>query len=87
MKNLLPLGSVITLEEATKDIMIIGTQVKVEDDDKVYDYLGVPYPEGFIDSEMLLMFMHEDIEKVSFIGYVDAKYQIYHTMGIEENEG
>lgn len=75
--NLLPVGSVITLTEATKKIMIIGTGVKREEDDTLYDYVGVPFPEGYIDSEILLLFMHDDIERVDFLGYVNSEVQFY----------
>ena len=75
--NLLPVGSVITLTEATKKIMIIGTGVKREEDDTLYDYVGVPFPEGYIDSEILLLFMHDDIERVDFLGYINSEVQFY----------
>lgn len=75
--NLLPVGSVITLTEATKKIMIIGTGVKREKDDTLYDYVGVPFPEGYIDSEILLLFMHDDIERVDFLGYINSEVQFY----------
>ena len=84
MKNLLPIGSVVTLTDATKKIMIIGTDVKLEDDDTIYNYVGVPFPEGYIGSEVLFLFQNDDIENVDFVGFVNSEVQIYITQ--TENE-
>ena len=86
MKNLIPIGSVINLQGATKCIMIVGTEVSREDDDTVYDYVGVPYPEGYIGNEMLLLFMHDDIERIHYIGYVNSDMQIYKSQEAKEDE-
>ena len=48
--RLLPIGSVITLTDAEKKLMVIGTEVEREDDENIYDYVGVPFHEGYIDS-------------------------------------
>ena len=84
MKNLLPIGSVVTLTDATKKIMIIGTDVKLEDDDTIYNYVGVPFPEGNIGSDVLFLFQNDDIENVDFVGFVNSEVQIYRTQ--TENE-
>ena len=72
-KQLLPNGSVVTLKGATKKLMTIGIEVEMEGDEKTYDYIAIPYPEGYIDSETMFLFMQEDIENVSFVGFVDAE--------------
>ena len=73
--KLLPIGSVVTLEEATKKIMITGILVSDEGSRKTYDYIGVPFPEGFISNETMLLFMHENIGQINFLGYVNAEVQ------------
>ena len=45
-KQLLPNGSVVTLKGATKKLMTIGIEVEMEGDEKTYDYIAIPYPEG-----------------------------------------
>lgn len=77
MKNLLPVGSVVMLEEANKRMMIIGIMQQNQENGTIYDYLGCLYPEGFIDSEHLYMFNHEDIEKVDFVGFADSEFQVF----------
>ena len=76
MTNLLPIGSVVRLKEATKSLMIIGTE-QIDEDGQKYDYISCVYPEGYIDSETFFLFAHEDIEEVNFVGYINAESQSY----------
>ena len=73
---LLPVGSVVKLEEANKKLMIIGILQK-NGDGEIYDYLGCPYPEGFLDADNIFLFNHNDIEDISFIGYDDIERQLF----------
>lgn len=66
-------------------IMTIGIEVEMEGDEKTYDYIAIPYPEGYIDSETMFLFMQEDIENVSFVGFVDAELQVFRT-ALEETD-
>ena len=51
-KELLPIGSVVLLRDAMKKLMIIGIKpVKADEPDKMYDYIGVLYPEGFLSNQ------------------------------------
>ena len=76
MKNLLPIGSVVTLKGATKSLMIIGTH-QIDEEGQKYDYISCIYPEGYIDSETFFLFSHEDIVDVKFVGYINAESQAY----------
>ena len=76
MKNLLPIGSVVRLKEATKSLIIIGTQ-QIDEDGQEYDYISCIFPEGYIDSETFFLFSHEDIEEVNFVGYINSESQSY----------
>lgn len=72
----LPLGSVVILKGATKRIMITGyCPINKSDDtsNKVFDYSGCLYPEGFIASDKILMFNHSQIERIFCIGYSDEE--------------
>lgn len=78
MKNkFLPAGSVVSLDGAEKKLLIIGSAVERENDKNVYDYIGVPYPEGYVDSETMFLFMAKDIKEVHFIGFVNAEAQVF----------
>ena len=70
LKDLLPIGSVVLLKEGTKKLMITGIQpASSENPDKVYDYIGVMYPEGFLSTEYNFLFNHADINDIIFMGY------------------
>lgn len=84
MKTLLPIGSVVTLKGATKKLMIIGALVQKQDADKIYDYMGIPYPEGYIDSQTMFLFMHDDVESIEFVSFVNAEHQAFRTKVLEE---
>lgn len=79
INGLLPVGSVVQLKEGTKKIMIMGLlQQKLEQDSKnIYDYVGVPFPEGFQSAEMNYLFNSSQIDKLFFIGYQDDESLAY----------
>ena len=66
-KDLLPIGSVVALQGATRKLLIIGTIVHDEQTNTTYDYIGEPFPEGYIDAETMFLFQHEDIDSVHFL--------------------
>ena len=45
---MLPIGSVVTLKEGKKKLMIIGRIQENEKTKKLYDYAGCQWPEGFL---------------------------------------
>lgn len=67
IKDLLPIGSVVVLKDSEKALMIIG--ILPRNGETVRDYVGVLYPEGFISSDMFLVFDHKDIDIVLFRGF------------------
>lgn len=69
MKKLLPIGSVVLLRGASKKLAIIGILQVNSEQKKIYDYLAVPYPEGFVGAENNFLFNHEDINDIIFTGY------------------
>ena len=74
MKELLPVGSIVLLKNATKKLMIIGIlQINPEDNDKAYDYLAVPYPEGYVGGKNNFLFDNEDINDIIFTGYTNPE--------------
>lgn len=70
----LPIGSIVLLKGAKKRIMIIGFMASSnETKDKVFDYMGCIYPEGVISSDQSLVFNHDQIDKIYYIGYSDKE--------------
>ena len=89
-KELLPLGSIVYLEEGTQKIVIVGRGAIFGDPDtgeQVFaDYMGVLYPMG-LQTNSTLFFQHENIDDVVFEGYHDDEedrfLKVYHEW--EEN--
>ncbi len=70
----LPIGSVVLLSGGTKKAMITGF-CSISDDDKtkIYDYCGCIYPEGYLTSNQICLFNHDQIEEIFYIGYEDEE--------------
>lgn len=82
MKRLLPIGSVVRLDENFKSkLLIIGRIVKKgEKDFKIWDYVGCEVPAG-IQSETELKFFDQDqIKQIVFIGLQDEEEIAYSYM-------
>ena len=72
-KDLLPIGSVVLLNNATKKLMIYGVGQTDLTDNQDYDYIGVAYPEGNMGEGTQFLFNHSDIQEVFFRGYSDKE--------------
>lgn len=74
LNGLLPIGTVVLLHESKKKVMIIGVcQKGGSNPDKIWDYTGVVFPEGFLAADKMIMFDNEQITQIYAIGYQDAE--------------
>lgn len=69
----LPIGSVVLLKESTRRVMIVGLCQRGAQTNKVYDYVGVVFPEGFVSADKMFLFNNEQIDIVFSLGYVDEE--------------
>ena len=70
----LPIGTVVLLKGGKKRAMITGfCSVAQENQEKIYDYSGCVYPEGYLSSNQVCLFDHDQIEKIFFVGYADEE--------------
>ena len=69
VKDLMPIGSVVRLKEAEKKLMIVGIKQLNEEKGTIKDYIGVMYPEGYLNRDVFFTFDQEDIEETIFEGY------------------
>lgn len=76
----LPIGTVVLLKGGKRELMINSYCIttngdvydkngKVDVKGQVFDYGACFYPEGMITSDQLFAFNHEQIEKISYMGY------------------
>ncbi len=73
LSGLLPIGSVVLLQESTKKVMIVGVCQRGGSENKIWDYAGVVFPEGFLSSDKLFLFNNEQINQIFAIGYQDGE--------------
>lgn len=87
MESLLPNGTIVLLKGGNKRLMIYGRKQLVTDEEmenlqteeeenteqQMYDYIGVPYPEGYISQEYTYVFNHADIIDIVSRGYEDEE--------------
>ena len=71
----LPIGTVVLLKGGRKRIVIVRFLVISKEDKKMYDYGGVLYPEGFISSDRTILFNHDQIDKVYYVGLEDEEHK------------
>lgn len=68
-EQVLPIGSVVLLQNASKRLMIIGYQrMKEENSNKIFDYCGCLYPEGFTSINETAVFDHSQIDRIISVG-------------------
>ena len=76
--GVLPIGSVVLLKNSSKKLMITGfAQVSADDPNKIYDYVGCVFPEGFLGPDQTFLFDSHQIETVFFIGYQDQEQMAF----------
>lgn len=80
--RLLPVGSVVLLRGGIKKLMIIGVMPIIKEPEiKLYDYVGVLYPEGFLNNQTgNYLFNHSDINDIVFLGYQNLEQEVFSKM-------
>lgn len=86
-ERFLPIGTVVLLKGAKKELMITsycvfptGTQIQkdgteTEAKKTIYEYGGCTYPEGIVEANVIHAFNHEDIDKILHMGYETDQYK------------
>ncbi|MBC1504081.1 DUF4176 domain-containing protein [Listeria booriae] len=76
-KPYLPLGSVILLKNGQKELMIYGRKQKDVKSNKIFDYAACLYPEGHISKDHIIVFNHESIDQILFMGFNNEMNKLY----------
>ena len=73
--RLLPIGSIVTIGESSKKIMIISTYITlIKDGQKnLFHYCGCLWPEGIIDTKTNIAFNDSDIKSIICYGNIEDK--------------
>lgn len=76
--RVLPIGTVVLLSGATKRLMILGYhRTSAENPDKIYDYCGCVYPDGYLSPEQTAVFDHEQIERIYALGLQNDEEKLF----------
>ena len=74
----LPIGTVVMLEGGSKRVMITGfCAIEENQKEKMWDYSGCMYPEGFLSSNQTCLFNHSQIEKIYHLGLIDEEEETF----------
>ena len=76
----LPIGTIVLLKGGKKELMITSYCIfptgklmvdgkEVDANGVMYEYGACTYPEGIINSDQILGFNHDQIEKICYMGY------------------
>ena len=95
----LPIGTVVLLKNATKEVMITGLAIlgggaeTITDEEgnekhiaKIWDYSGCPYPEGLLTTNDTFAFNHDQIEKICYMGYETEAHEYVSKVAKEQVE-
>ncbi len=77
----LPIGSVVLLKGGEKKIMITGfASISPDTGDKIFDYSGCIFPEGFISYNQVCVFDHSQIDKIFYKGLEDEEQKKFNDL-------
>lgn len=77
-RDLLPIGSVVQLENSTALVMVAGyLPVAPSRPNYVWDYSGFRFPIGFTDDDTVYCFDHNQVQVVYAYGYKDIEEEIF----------
>ncbi|MCD5324196.1 MULTISPECIES: DUF4176 domain-containing protein [Pontibacillus] len=88
-EEILPIGSIVKLEGGNKKLMIYGRKQRMKNSGEVFDYLGCPYPEGYISLEYSFVFNHVQIKEIVFRGLINGEEEefVSNVLSQVEDEG
>jgi hypothetical protein len=67
--ELLPIGTVVTLGFIEQAVMIYGRKQQQVGQQKLWDYVACPYPQGHLSNETNVFFNHDQIKNIIFKGF------------------
>ncbi|UQS84348.1 DUF4176 domain-containing protein [Bombilactobacillus thymidiniphilus] len=87
---MLPIGSIVYLEDSSQKVMLLNVGPVVEQNgvEVYFDYSGAIYPAG-LDPEQVYYFNQEDIAEVVFEGYQDEdseRFNELYEQWVEDNQ-
>ena len=73
-EKFLPVGTICLLKGSNQKVAITGFCMQNENfENKIFDYVGCYYPEGVVDRNKNILFDHEQIANVIFMGFINEE--------------
>ena len=63
-----PIGTVVTLKDGNRPVMIYGRKQIQESSNLIWDYVACLYPEGNLGDEYTIFFQNEEIGTINHLG-------------------
>ena len=83
-RDILPLGSVVTLKKGKQRLMIVGRFQEEASSGQLFEYSAVLWPVGMVSSNQVYLFNGDDIDRVYFLGLQDSQeFTFRHDLLIE----
>ena len=77
-EKFLPIGTVCKLKGAEQKVAVTGFCMKNENQpDKIFDYVACYYPQGIYDQNKNILFDHDQIERVEYLGYINEEEKAF----------
>jgi len=70
----LPIGTVIEVDNSDLRLIIVGYGAKDSETGERFDYIGYPFPNGFVSVKATALFNKDRIGKILCNGYKDESY-------------
>ncbi len=77
-EKFLPIGTVCLLKDSTQMVAITGFCMKNESvPDKTFDYVACYYPQGVFDQNKNILFDHDQIVKILYMGFINEEERLF----------
>jgi hypothetical protein len=76
-KDLLPVGTIVKVRFSKYEYMIFGFYIRDPEENKVYDYMAIPYPHGLLNLNDTIGLDRDMIKKVVHLGYINEEEKEY----------
>lgn len=81
----LPIGTIIELKNNEEKLLfIVGYHNLDVKNNVLYDYAAYPYPIGIVDPKKRILFNHDSINKIVYMGYKTIAYEVFNKTIHEE---
>ena len=84
LSGFLPIGTVVLLKEGQKRLMIAGILQRDTENSRLWEYVGVLYPEGYVGAKDMYLFDGDAIDKIYALGYQDEEQFDFKKMADEK---